>query len=124
MYYIHATAMLYISTCNYTTYKVVYFLISNIHSDLRAHTVIPPHLLPGSHDMPQESYVMYTISLCLLLPYPHNSGAPPRQKGSSQETMILELPSSVVLLLHLLHKLPPWSQSLVPQQCLLTLVLS
>ena len=68
--------------------------------------------------MSQESHVMHTISLCLLLPYSHNSGAPPRLEGSSQQPMILELPSSVVLLLHLLHKLPPWSQSLVPQQSL------
>ena len=82
-------------------------------------SVIPPHLPPGSHGMSQESHVMHTISLPLLLLYPHNSGAPPRQKGSSQQSMILKLSSSVVLLPHLLHKPPPWSQSLVPQQKLL-----
>ena len=69
--------------------------------------------------MSQESHVMHTISLCLLLLYPNNSGAPPRLEGSSQQSMILELPSCVVLPLHLLHKLPPWSHSLVPYQRLL-----
>ena len=69
--------------------------------------------------MSQESHVMHTISLRLLLLYSHNSGAPPRQKGSSQQSMIVKLLSSVVLLPHLLHKLPPWSQPLVPQQSLL-----
>ena len=69
--------------------------------------------------MSQESHVMHTISLCLLLPSSHNSGTPPRLEGSSQQSMILELPSSVVLLPHLLQKLPPWPQPLVPQQSLL-----
>ena len=66
----------------------LYLLISNIHSDPTVCTVISPHL--------QESHVTNTISLCL---YPHNSGgAPPRQESSSQQLMVMELPSPVVLL--------------------------